>query len=144
MNDFLILFLLVFACALVILLFLKVNLENRWKNKKSSQKRLKTQKTENGGIDFVRCPVCSTPLAQGENLVSRIFRPMTTSDQRMNVLGCPHCYPKTEIGVKRFCPVCKKEISLEQYLVARLFNRTENKKHVMIMGCSRCLEKRKQ
>ena len=28
----------------------------------------RTQKTEDGKIDFVRCPLCSTPLSKGENI----------------------------------------------------------------------------
>lgn len=99
---------------------------------------LRTQKNENGGVEFVRCPLCSTPLAKNEDMFSRIYRPMNTPDQRMTVHGCPHCYPRPEPGVKRLCPVCGKEVPLEGELIARLFNRTEGKKHVMITGCSVC------
>lgn len=103
---------------------------------------LRTQKNENGGVEFVRCPLCSTPLAKNEDMFSRIYRPMNTPDQRMTVLGCPHCYPRPEPGVKRLCPVCGKEVPLEGELIARLFNRTEGKKHVMITGCSVCYGKK--
>lgn len=103
---------------------------------------LRTQKNENGGVEFVRCPLCSTPLAKNEDMFSRIYRPMNTPDQRMTVHGCPHCYPRPEPGVKRLCPVCGKEVPLEGELIARLFNRTEGKKHVMITGCSVCYGKK--
>ncbi|MBR0099902.1 MAG: hypothetical protein IJP90_09335 [Treponema sp.] len=103
---------------------------------------LRTQKNENGGVEFVRCPLCSTPLAKNEDMFSRIYRPMNTPDQRMTVHGCPHCYPRPEPGVKRLCPVCGKEVPLEGELIARLFNRTEGKKHVMITGCSVCYKGR--
>lgn len=103
---------------------------------------LRTQKNENGGVEFVRCPLCSTPLAKNEEMFSRIYRPMNTPDQRMTVHGCPHCYPRPEPGVKRLCPVCGKEVPLEGELIARLFNRTEGKKHVMITGCSVCYKGR--
>lgn len=103
---------------------------------------LRTQKNENGGVEFVRCPLCSTPLAKNEDMFSRIYRPMNTPDQRMTVHGCPHCYPRPEPGVKRLCPVCGKEVPLEGELIARLFNRTEGKKHVMITGCSVCYKVR--
>ncbi len=105
-----------------------------------SDKRLKKQKTEDGGVDFVRCPLCNTPLAHGEDMVSRVFRPMNTPDQRMNVMGCPHCYPHPERGAERRCPVCGKEVLPEGYLIARLFNRSDTKKHVMIMGCTNCMK----
>ena len=97
---------------------------------------LRTQKDEHGNIDFVRCPVCNTPLAKSDNLSSKVFRPMNTPDQRMIVMGCPHCYPVTEAGIKRACPVCGKTIPPDGYLIARLFNRTASKKHVIITSCS--------
>lgn len=108
-------------------------------NKKNAGKNLKKQKTANGGLGFVRCPLCNTPLAVGEDLFSRIFRPMTVSDQRMYVLGCPHCYPDKKNGVQRICPVCRKNVPVESYLIARLFNKTsDHKKHVIITGCPSC------
>ena len=101
--------------------------------------RLKKQKTEDGRITFVRCPLCNTPLAAGEDLHSQIFRPMTTADQRMHILGCPHCYPRMQAGIKRACPVCHKPVETDSYLVARLFNKTkDNKKHVIVTGCKGC------
>ena len=96
------------------------------------------QKGADGTAAFVRCPVCSTPLAKNENLRSRVFRPMDTPDQRMTVQGCPHCFPVPEPGVSRSCPVCKKPLPLDGDLLARLFNRTKEKKHVMIVGCKNC------
>ena len=121
---------------LALMLFLKFKKSESEPAKKNSN--LRTQKNENGAIEFVRCPLCSTPLAKNEDLFSRIYRPMTTPDQRMTVHGCPHCYPKPEAGVKRTCPVCGKEVPLEGELIARLFNRTEGKKHVLVTGCSVC------
>lgn len=99
---------------------------------------LRTQKDESGATVFVTCPMCNTPLAKNEDMYSKIYRPMNTPDQRMTVNGCPHCYPSREGGVKRICPVCHKEVPMEGYLIARLFNRTEGKKHVMITGCTEC------
>lgn len=94
------------------------------------------------GPSFVTCPMCNTPLLKGQNLVSKVYRPMNVPDQRCTINGCPHCYPVPEPGVKRQCPCCKKELSLNDYLVARLFNYKDNKKHVMVTGCSRCCEKK--
>ena len=87
---------------------------------------------------FANCPLCASPLYK-EDLYSRVFRPMTVSDQRCIILGCPHCYPKPEPGVRRICPVCHKEVPPEGHLVARLFNKTKDgKKHVIVTGCSVC------
>ena len=134
---------LIFFCSIAIIFFLmlfyKISKSNSGKERMESN--LRTQKDENGKTDFVRCPLCSTPLAKNEDMFSRIYRPMTTADQRMTVHGCPHCYPRPEPGVKRSCPVCGKEVPLDGELIARLFNRTEGKKHVMIMGCSVCYRK---
>ena len=135
--------LLIFFCSIAIIFFLmlfyKISKSNSGKERMESN--LRTQKDENGKTDFVRCPLCSTPLAKNEDMFSRIYRPMTTADQRMTVHGCPHCYPRPEPGVKRSCPVCGKEVPLDGELIARLFNRTEGKKHVMITGCSVCYRK---
>ncbi|MBR4321853.1 hypothetical protein [Treponema sp.] len=134
---------LIFFCSIAIIFFLmlfyKISKSNSGKERMESN--LRTQKDENGKTDFVRCPLCSTPLAKNEDMFSRIYRPMTTADQRMTVHGCPHCYPRPEPGVKRSCPVCGKEVPLDGELIARLFNRTEGKKHVMITGCSVCYRK---
>ena len=97
---------------------------------------LRTQKDEHGNTVFVRCPLCNTPLAKDENLASKIFRPMDTPDQRMIVMGCPHCYPVPERGVERTCPVCHRPVPNDGHLVARLFNHRNNKKHVIVTGCS--------
>jgi uncharacterized protein with PIN domain len=131
------------AVALSVLIWLlsvlyRLNLSRSLKN--DAESRLKTQKNESGKVEFVRCPMCNTPLAKGEELTSRIFRPMDTPDQRMNVMGCPHCYPHPERGAERRCPVCGREVLPEGYLIARLFNRSDTKKHVMIMGCTNCMK----
>ena len=133
-------FFFLFTGSLILILALMFFLKFKKMQENSAKKEsgLRTQKDENGKTEFVRCPLCSTPLAKNEDLFSRIYRPMTTPDQRMTVHGCPHCYPRPEPGVRRSCPVCGKEVPLEGELIARLFNRTDGKKHVMITGCTEC------
>ncbi|MBO4629046.1 MAG: hypothetical protein J5687_03740 [Treponema sp.] len=94
------------------------------------------KKTSN--MQPVRCPVCQSELFVGEQLVSKVYRPMKVPDQLMTIQGCPHCYPKCEPGVSRTCPVCHKAIAPDQALTARLFNKAVGKKHVHIIGCSNC------
>ena len=89
---------------------------------------------------LVNCPMCGSGLQKGQNIYSKVFRPMNVPDQRCVITGCPHCYPVCEIGVKRVCPVCGKSVPPNGHLVARLFNKTQGKKHVMIVGCSSCLK----
>jgi hypothetical protein len=88
---------------------------------------------------FVNCPLCGSPLLPGEDLFSKVFRPMTVHDQRCIIYGCPHCYPRCEPGVRRTCPSCHKTVPADGHLVARLFNKTKDgKKHVVVTGCSVC------
>ena len=133
-----------FIGSVILILALMIFMKFKKMQARTPQKgnNLRTQKNESGGIEFVRCPLCSTPLAKNADMFSRIYRPMNTPDQRMTVHGCPHCYPRPEPGVRRTCPVCGKEVPLEGELIARLFNRTEGKKHVMITGCSVCYGKK--
>ena len=102
-----------------------------------SQKPSQSQKI-NRPVQDVKCPICQSSLYVGENLISKVFRPMNVPDQLMIVMGCPHCYPVCEPGVKRTCPVCGKTVGQDQSLTARLFNKQLGKKHVHVVGCSNC------
>ena len=90
------------------------------------------------------CPICNSPLYQGENIISRVYKGTDKTDQACTILGCPHCYPKLESGVKRICPVCHKEIPLNGHLDAHLFLRDTGKRHVHITGCTECHKKNKK
>ncbi len=118
----------------IVLILASLSFAARFFSKKKDSKT----KAGEGKTVFVNCPVCGSALLKGENLHSKIFRPMNTPHQRMTVQGCPHCYPVLEAGIVRRCPVCGKSISADGELVARLFNRPDGKKHVMITGCSVC------
>ena len=86
----------VFGAAGVVIIVLALRYFLRWQKNAPHDETaadLRTQKDEHGNTIFVRCPVCNTPLAKTDNLASKIFRPMDTPDQRMIVMGCPHCYP---------------------------------------------------
>lgn len=89
-------------------------------------------------VQPVKCPLCDSSLYVGENIISKVYRPMNVPDQLMIVMGCPHCYPVCEPGLKRICPVCHKSVGPEQSLTARLFNKSLGKKHVHVVGCSNC------
>lgn len=104
----------------------------------SRRKAATRQQKKNSNMQPVRCPVCQSELFVGEQLVSKVYRPMKVPDQLMTIQGCPHCYPKCEPGVSRTCPVCHKAVAPDQALTARLFNKAVGKKHVHIIGCSNC------
>ena len=121
----------VFSAVIIFLLAAILAVYNKRKNEARLQK-----KTAN--MQPVRCPVCQSELFVGEQLISKVYRPMKVPDQLMTIQGCPHCYPKCEPGVARVCPVCHKAIAPDQALTARLFNKAVGKKHVHIIGCSNC------
>lgn len=100
----------------------------------------KTDEAQKQKPALVNCPMCGSGLQKGQKIYSKVFRPMNVPDQRCVISGCPHCYPVCESGVKRLCPVCGKSVGPDGHLVARLFNKTQGKKHVMIVGCSSCLK----
>lgn len=105
------------------------------------KKYLDGQKKKNSkkkNLQPVKCPVCSSSLYVGENLISKVYRPMNVPDQLMVIMGCPHCFPECEPGVVRTCPVCHKSVKKNQSLTARLFNKSGGKKHVHVVGCSNC------
>ena len=140
MNSYVIYFLVLLAIVLIFsaLSYFSWRSHNRGVQREFEEK-MRTQTDGSGKVSFVRCPVCNTPLAKQENLVSKVFRPITTGDQRMHVLGCPHCYPVSPAGTERLCPVCKKPLQPNGYLIARLFTKPD-KKHVIITGCTSCLK----
>ena len=119
----------------VVIIALLAGLLAVWSNNKKRQ-AARTSKQSN--MQPVKCPVCQSELFVGEQLISKVYRPMKVPDQLMTIQGCPHCYPKCEPGVARVCPVCHKAIAPDQALTARLFNKAVGKKHVHIIGCSNC------
>lgn len=129
-------YLLIGICVIVIVALL-IGIAKYKQMQKESQKKKKN-------LQPVKCPVCNSSLYVGENLISKVYRPMNVPDQLMIVSGCPHCFPKAEPGIKRMCPVCHKGLSQEDNLTARLFNKAVGKKHVHIVGCSKCHKPRAQ
>ena len=136
------------AVIIALLMYIQKTFDySKWNNKKRIEKT-ETLKNPNNNNDeasstekkFMNCPLCSAELVKGENIFSKVYRPMTVPDQRCTISGCPHCFPKVQNGLKRICPVCKKTVPVNGYLVARLFNKTTGKKHVMIIGCTECLK----
>ena len=104
----------------------------------SAKKAAERRASKKSNMQPVKCPVCQSELFVGEQLISKVYRPMKVPDQLMTIQGCPHCYPECQPGVARVCPVCHKAIGPDQALTARLFNKAIGKKHVHIIGCSNC------
>lgn len=98
------------------------------------------KRSGNGMGGFANCPVCGTMMLPGENLVTKVFITSgQVNDQICYIYGCPHCFPVCEPGIKRSCPVCKKNVEQKQYLLARRFNKTKSgTPHVIVNGCGNC------
>ena len=132
--------------AALVLLILLLRWYINWKaygQKENEERRIEKRREEAAASGLlVQCPICNTSLLPGEDMISRVYRPMNVHDQYMTINGCPHCYPRVEPGRRRVCPVCGKEVPLKDgHLTARLFNKTGNKKHVIVTGCSECNKK---
>ena len=82
------------------------------------------------------CPVCSIRMERGE-LIKSIAYPSISGgrDRLMYIKGCYTCLNNR---VKRQCPVCGSNLSLDDFLVSRMFERVERKNHVHVLGCNRC------
>lgn len=125
---------------LIILLNFYIKYKNRLENEKKQKLKAKNRQVaaKAKGL-LVNCPLCNSVLLPGEDLFTKVYRPMTVHDQLCTIDGCPHCFPIPEHGVKRECPVCHKEVPVKNgHLIARLFNKTQGKKHVIITGCTSC------
>ena len=82
------------------------------------------------------CPVCSYQLKKGEQLKTVVFPSRSMyKDRIMHIHGCPYCL---ENRVPRKCPVCKRNISNSDFLLARMFERSMQKNHVHVLGCNKC------
>lgn len=80
------------------------------------------------------CPVCSAKLAPGERVKSAAFPSLGGKDRMMHISGCVYCL---EGDRPRICPVCGSEITRDEILFARLFDKP-GRSHVHVLGCSRC------
>ena len=83
------------------------------------------------------CLVCSTRLSRGSLVQTTAFPPAAGAiDRLMYVRGCSVCLNG---NAPRKCPVCQIPLDLDDYLIARMFEREkERKNHVHVLGCNRC------
>lgn len=127
-------FLLAIAASIIIALLLTYLKFSREKKEREIRKK---------NLKEVRCPICSSNLYVGENIYSKVYRPRDIPDQLCTISGCPHCFPKLENNVNRRCPVCHNNLSTDQALTARLFNKNMGKNHIHILGCPNCRKGKK-
>lgn len=131
-------FILITISIIIIFLCFKAGIFGSGKKKNSVKKGNNQQKPKSN------CPICNSPLYDRENVISRVYKGSDEKDQACTILGCPHCYPKPEPGIKRVCPVCHQIIPLNGHLDAHLFLRETGKRHVHITGCTECHKRNKR
>ncbi len=126
------------AAAALIIALLAVYTDFRGRKISGAKTCSKNRTAAAGNHGFSKCPLCGHPLAKGENIVSKVYRPMNVPDQFCTISGCPYCWPICVNGLSRKCPVCGKSVPQDGSLTARLFNRTDGSRHVHITGCQNC------
>ena len=81
------------------------------------------------------CLVCSRKLSKGEHVKTIAYPSGASKISRLiYVNGCTNCLNNDFI---RQCPICGIDMSLTDYLVARMFER-RSKNHVHVLGCNHC------
>ncbi|MCL2244461.1 MAG: DUF3185 family protein [Treponema sp.] len=82
------------------------------------------------------CPVCCIKLDRGELVKSIAFPSMTGGrDRLMYINGCFSCLNNR---LPRRCPVCGSRLSVSDYLISRMFERSNRRNHVHVLGCNQC------
>jgi RNA polymerase subunit RPABC4/transcription elongation factor Spt4 len=82
------------------------------------------------------CPVCSIKMIKGDLVKSQAFPSITGGKDRLiYIRGCYSCL---ENNLPRACPVCGSSLTLQDYLVARMFERSRSRNHVHVLGCNHC------
>jgi hypothetical protein len=85
------------------------------------------------------CPICYMKLFKGELLkIVALPSSMYKSDRLMQIKGCHSCL---ENNLPRMCPICKTKLSLDDYLISRLFERHYQRNNIHILGCNHCKKK---
>jgi len=97
----------------------------------------KKKKFKGSPGDAKVCPVCSMLMLKRDLLKTVVFPPSSGGnvDRIMYIKGCFSCLNN---NVPRQCPICKTKLSVEDFLVARMFERPFTKNHVHVLGCNRC------
>ena len=92
--------------------------------------------TENSG-GLMICPICLFKMENSEMIKTTAFPPLTpeSKDRLMHIHGCVYCRDGKR---ERICPVCGKTISVKDFLVARIFDRSVRRSHVHVLGCTQC------
>ena len=95
----------------------------------------KNDKDEKQG-SFQTCPICCKRMLRGELVKTTAFATGALGkDYIVHIKGCLGCL---ESGLPRRCPICKIKLSLDDYLISRMFERNFKKNHIHVLGCNHC------
>jgi hypothetical protein len=83
------------------------------------------------------CPICLFRMDEGDRVKTTAFPYLTKYDKSrlMHIHGCVYCMDGKR---ERLCPVCGKTISVNDFLIARMFDRPGRRSHVHVLGCPQC------
>ena len=81
------------------------------------------------------CPVCAARFGPGDNVKSKIFPPGGREYRLLHISGCKYCLSGER---QRLCPVCGAELSVDDYLAARIWQHPVNPE-VRVRGCVHCI-----
>jgi hypothetical protein len=81
------------------------------------------------------CILCGSQLARGERIHSTVFK--GEGDSIVHVYGCPHCYGELATEM-RICPICRGYLPDGGYLMGRMWDRKQGKRHLHVSGCTLC------
>lgn len=87
------------------------------------------------GQGIKKCPLCGKELKRGERVFTEAF-PGKEEEKIVYLHGCPYCN-KTKSKEKRGCPVCRRILPLNGYLIGKMWVE-EGRTRVHISCCSIC------
>jgi hypothetical protein len=83
----------------------------------------------------IPCILCGAKLVGREKIKSKRYN--GEKEDLVYIYGCPYCYGDAAVN-SRTCPVCRRVMELEDYLVGRMWPTKKGKLHLHVSGCTRC------
>jgi len=101
---------------------------------KTNEPKIKQNETKEE-YSKLPCIICGSRLKRGERLKSEKF---TVDDKTtVHIFGCPFCLDADHS--KRKCPVCKKSLKCNEYLIGDMWKKDNGKNRLHVKGCVKCI-----
>lgn len=102
-------------------------------NKKTPMS-FKDDKPPTNHLSVGSCLLCGRTMIKGEKMVSKQLE--RRDDSIVYLYGCREC---AHTAVEKHCPVCKRRITGNGYLIGRMWHREKTgRNHLHIAGCTWC------